>query len=74
MPRFQMVFRDRKGSNRSEVWDNGNQGEPHIDGKPIVDGRTYVIRGTEWLVQSDDIGDSTKRFLCTPAPEPHVGR
>jgi hypothetical protein len=74
MPRFQMVFRDRKGPNRSEVWDNGDQGEPRIDGKPIVDGQTYVIRGTEWLVESDDIGDSTKRFLCTPAPEPQRDR
>ena len=51
-----------------------DQGEPHINGTPIVDGQTYLIRGTEWLVRSDDIGDSTKRFLCTPAPEPQGGR
>ena len=74
MPRFQMVFRDRNGLGRSEVWDNGDEGEPHIDGRPIIDGQTYMIRGTEWLVQSDDIGDSTKRFLCTPALEPRGGR
>jgi hypothetical protein len=75
MPRFQMVFRDRDGPrHRSEAWDNNDQGEPHINGTPIVDGQTYVIRGTEWLVRSYDIGDSTKRFLWTPAPEPQGGR
>ena len=70
MPRFQMVFRDRVGpSPRSEVWDNNDQGEPHINGTLIVDGQTYVIRGTKWLVRSDDIGDATRRFVCTPVPE-----
>ena len=70
MPRFQMVFRDRDiPSPRSEVWDNNDQGEPHINGTPIVDGETYVIRGTKWLVRSDDIGDATRRFVCTPVPE-----
>jgi hypothetical protein len=67
MPRFQLVFRDRKGT-RSEAWDNNDRGEPHINGTPIVDGQTYLIRGTEWLVRSDDIGDATRRFVCTPVP------
>jgi hypothetical protein len=73
MPWFQLVFRDGNGV-RSETRDNNDHGEPHINGKLIVDGQTYAIRGTEWLVRSDDIGDSTKRFLCTPAPEPQGGR
>jgi hypothetical protein len=73
MPRFQLVFRDRDGV-RSELWDNNADGEPHIDGKPIVDGQTYMIRGTEWIVLGDDIGDSTRRFVCTPVPEPQRGR
>ena len=68
MPRFQMVFRDRDGT-LSEVWDNNDHGEPHINGTPIVDGQTYFIRGAEWLVRSDDIGDATRRFVCTPVPE-----
>ena len=68
MTRFQMVFRDRAGA-RAEIWDNNDLGEPHIEGKLIVDGQTYVIRGTEWLVRSDDIGDSTRRFVCTPVAE-----
>jgi len=68
MPRFQMVFRDRADP-RSEVWDSNDHGEPHIDGNLIVDGQTYLIRGTRWLVQSDDIGDATRRFVCTPVPE-----
>ena len=64
MPRFQMVFRDRNGD-RHETWNKNDDGEPHIDGKPIVDGQTYFIRGADWLVWSDDIGDATKRFVCT---------
>ena len=67
MTRFQMVFRDRAGP-RSEAWDNNDQSEPHINGNLIVDGQTYVIRGAEWVVRSDDIGDATKRFVCTPVP------
>ena len=39
-------------------------GEPVIDGKLIVDGEVYVIRGVEWLLTADHIGD-TKRFRCT---------
>jgi hypothetical protein len=43
--------------------------QPEIDGKPLVDGATYVMRGVEWLVQSDDIGDAVRRFVCTPVAE-----
>jgi len=68
MTRFQLVFRDLNGV-RSE-WEKNYHGEPHIDRQPIVDGQTYVISGAEWLVRRDDIGDSMKRFLCTPATEP----
>ena len=67
MTRFQLVFRDN-GADRIETRDNNGDGEPHIDGKLIVDGDVYVIKGIEWLVTADHIGDS-KRFLCTLVAE-----
>ena len=66
MTRFQLVFRDADGHGEwSEHHENNIDGEPHIDGELIVDGQPYVIRGVEWIVTSDDIGDSMRRFLCT---------
>jgi hypothetical protein len=47
-------------------------GEPQIDGKLIVDGEVYVIKGVEWLLTADHIGD-TKRFLCTLVAQPAEG-
>jgi len=71
MTRFQLVFRDRDGD-RPELWDNNHDGEPHINGKLIVDGDMYVIRGIEWIIRNDghDHADGMKRFLCTLAVEP----
>ena len=44
MTRFQLVFRE---NDRIETRDNSVDGEPHIDGKLIVDGEVYVIKGVE---------------------------
>ena len=68
MTRFQLVFREN-GVDRIETHDNNLAGEPVIDGKLIVDGEVYVIRGVEWLLTADHIGD-TKRFLCTLVAQP----
>jgi len=68
MTRFQLVFREN-GVDRIETHDNNVAGEPVIDGKLIVDGDVYVIRGVEWLLTADHIGD-TKRFLCTLVAQP----
>lgn len=68
MTRFQLVFREN-GVDRIETHDNKVAGEPVIDGKLIVDGEVYVIRGVEWLLTADHIGD-TKRFLCTLVAQP----
>jgi hypothetical protein len=68
MTRFQLVFREN-GVDRIETHDNNVAGEPVIDGKLIVDGEVYVIRGVEWLLTADHIGD-TKRFLCTLVAQP----
>ena len=57
MTHFQLVFKYPDGD-RIEIRDNNSDGEPHIDGTLINDGQTYVIQGVEWLVMSDDIGDS----------------
>ena len=69
MTRFQLIFRHTDGD-RPELWDSNHDGEPHIDGKLIVDGETYTIRGVEWLVRSEDIGDGMTRFICTLAVVP----
>ena len=68
MPRFQLIFRDAHGE-RSEIHDNNLYGDPHVGGKPIVDGGTYTIRGFRWVLRSDGRVDGMERFICIPAPE-----
>ena len=68
MTRFQLVFRHADG-NSSEFRENNVDGEPHINGELIVMGKNaYAIKGVEWIVRSDDIGDSMRRFVCTVDP------
>ena len=50
MTRFQLIFRHTDGD-RIEHWDNNHHGEPHVNGKLIVDGETYDIRGVEWILK-----------------------
>lgn len=69
MPRFQLIFRDAIGE-RSEIHDNNVFAEPNVDGRPIVDGETYTIRGSPWVVRKDGRVDGMERFICIPAPEP----
>ncbi len=69
MTRFQLVFRTADGD-WSQIRESNVDGEPHVNGELIVDGRTYVIKGVEWLVRSDDIGDSMRRFVCTVVVDP----
>jgi hypothetical protein len=68
--RFQLVFRRDDHDDRSEYRYNNGEGEPEIDGRLVVDGETYVIRGAEWLLRKDDAGDSMARFVCTLVAEP----
>ena len=68
MTRFQLVFRE-DGVDRVETRDNSVDGEPHIQGKLIVDGGTYVIKGVEWLIRREDIG-KTPRFVCELVVQP----
>lgn len=72
MTRFQLVFRYPDGD-RAEIRHTNGDGDPHLDGTLIVDGETYVIEGAEWLVRSDDIGDSMQRFSCTLDVQPTDG-
>jgi hypothetical protein len=69
MTRVQLVFRRDGERDQMEHRFNDDDGEPKIDGRLIVDGDTYVIRGVEWLVRRDDI-DATSRFVCTLVVEP----
>ena len=66
--RFQLVFRSGDGE-QTETRDTNSDDEPHVDGKLIVGGQTYLIRGVDWLLTADDFG-YTKRFLCTLVAEP----
>ena len=71
MTRFQLVFRNADGHGEwSEIHESSVDDEPHINGELITDGQTYVIKGVEWIVRSDDIGDSTRRFMCTLVVDP----
>lgn len=66
MTRFQLVFRRDGERDHSELWDNGVDGEPHIEGKLLVEGHVYRIRGLDWIVTADgDHHDGVKRFVCT---------
>ena len=79
MARFQLVFRRDGQDDRSEYRFNDTDGQPEIDGRPIVDGETYIIRGVEWLVHRENSGDfqlhrkdsgNLPRFICTLVVEP----
>jgi hypothetical protein len=71
MTRFALVLRDGNGQkDRSEYRFNNETGDPHIDGRLIVDGETYAIRGDEWVIRADNAGDPMARFVCTLAVEP----
>ena len=69
MTPFQLVFRGPDGD-QSELRYNNEEGEPQIDGRLVVDGETYVIRGVEWLVRRDDGSSDVARFVCTLVLEP----
>ena len=70
MTRFQLVFRREGQRDDVEHRYNDEDGEPHIDGRLIVDGETYVIHGVEWLIRSDNFNGSVPRFVCTLVVEP----
>ena len=65
LTRFQLVFEGGPQGHQTEFRENSLQDEPHIDGRLIVDDRTYVIRGIEWIVRRADDGGETPRFVCT---------
>ena len=68
MTHFQLVFRSNGEAIRSEFRASSFENEPHIDGRPVIDGETYAIRGVRWLVRREDIRDEP-RFVCTPVVE-----
>lgn len=61
----------RRDGQRDDVQHRYNDegGPPHIDGRRIVDGETYVIQGVEWLVRGDHLDGRVPRFICTPVAE-----
>ena len=69
MTSYQLVFRRDGEAPWSEFRSSSFDNEPHIDGRRVVDGETYVIRGVEWVVRREDIG-AEPRFVCTHLVEP----
>jgi hypothetical protein len=69
--RFQLVFRRDGENDESQFRYNNGDGEPQIDGRLIVDGEVYVIRGVEWIVRREDLraNDDIARFVCTLVAE-----
>jgi hypothetical protein len=63
MTRFQLVFRGADGD-QSEYRFKNMDGEPHIDGRLVVDGEAYVIRDVEWLLRREDRNGGMPRFVC----------
>ena len=79
MARFQLVFRRAGQDDRSEYRFNDSDGHPEIDGRSIVDGETYVIRGSSGLSIAKTVAISNSiakdsrnlpRFVCTLVVEP----
>jgi len=68
--RFQLVFRRDGETDESEYRLNNESGEPHVDGRLIVYGERYRIRGVDWLLRDDAAGDSMARFVCTLVVQP----
>ena len=66
MNQFLLVFHgaDLDGD-QSEYRFTHEGGEPMIDGRLVVDGETYTIRGVDWLVRKDDSPSDMPRFICT---------
>jgi hypothetical protein len=72
---FLLVFRGADGEgDRSEYRFSDSHGEPRIDGRLVVDGGTYTIRGVDWLVKKDDESTDMPRFICTLVVEPAANK
>jgi hypothetical protein len=68
---FQLVFRGVDGNtDETEYRFNDTHAEPRIDGRLVVDGEAYKIRGVDWLVKKDDSATDMPRFICTLVVEP----
>ena len=69
MTSFQLVFDDGPGSHHSEYHRSSFENEPHLGGRLVVDGATYLLNGVEWHLRREDLGDEP-RFVCTTVVDP----
>jgi hypothetical protein len=68
---FQLVFRGADGDgDQTEYRFSDSDGHPKIDGRLIVDGETYTIRGVDWMLRQDGSETGMARFICTLVVEP----
>ena len=71
MNEYQLLFRGADGAaDQSEFRFNDVDGHPKIDGRLIVDGETYSIRGLDWMLRQDGSATEMQRFICTLVVEP----
>ena len=71
MTSFQLVFQGGNGTRHREYHRSSFENEPHIDGRPAVDGATYLINGVEWIVRREDIGDSRGSCAAMSSTQPN---
>ena len=67
MSRIELHFKGGPNPRQFEVRANSLAMEVHINGRPVVDGETYMIHGSTWRLASEktDGDDGTRRFRCT---------
>jgi hypothetical protein len=71
MNEYQLLFRGVDGAaDQREFRFNDVDGHPKIDGRLIVDGETYSIRGLDWMLRQDGSATDMQRFICTLVVEP----
>jgi hypothetical protein len=71
MNEYQLLFRGTDGAaDQTEFRFNDVHGHPKIDGRLIVDGETYSIRGVDWMLREDGAANDMQRFICTLVVEP----
>jgi hypothetical protein len=73
MNEYQLLFRGADGAidqTECRFNDVDVDGHPRIDGRLIVDGETYSIRGVDWILREDGAAIDMQRFICTLVVEP----
>lgn len=66
MSGFQLLFRRSGRRDTFEIRHTSDDDPPRMNGRPIVDGATYTIRGEQWVLRRVRYPAPTPTYLCTP--------